>query len=60
MKFVSGGTITEGQPVVVFQHGYGADERDLPELINYLPDLPWLSPRAPLNSEYIRGSLGTN
>jgi len=52
VKFVSGGTITEGQPVVVFLHGYGADERDLPELINYLPDLPWLSPRAPLNSEY--------
>jgi phospholipase/carboxylesterase len=53
-KFVSKGL---EQPnlaklVVVLLHGYGAAERDLPELMNYLPDLPWLSPRAPLASQY--------
>lgn len=39
-----------GEPVVVLLHGYGADERDLPELMNYLPELPWVSPRAPERS----------
>lgn len=36
-----------GEPVVLLLHGYGADERDLPELMSYLPELPWVSPRAP-------------
>lgn len=36
-----------GKPVVLLLHGYGADERDLPELMNFLPELPWVSPRAP-------------
>jgi len=47
-KFVSGGTANPEQPVVLLLHGYGADERDLPELMSFLPDLPWSSPRAPL------------
>lgn len=53
-KFISGGfeSITETAPVVLFLHGYGADERDLPELMRFLPDLAWTSPRAPLRSQY--------
>lgn len=51
-KFTTGGTIQPGQPVILFLHGYGADEKDLPDLMSYLPNLPWLSPRAPLQSEY--------
>jgi len=39
-------------PVILFLHGYGADERDLPELMSFLPELPWFSPRAPLPSQY--------
>jgi phospholipase/carboxylesterase len=52
--FVTGGLdhIEPGQPVVVFLHGYGADERDLPSLMNFLPDLPWVSLRAPQTSQY--------
>ena len=42
--------LAAGEPVVVLLHGYGADERDLPELMNYLPELPWVSPRAPERS----------
>jgi phospholipase/carboxylesterase len=33
-------------------HGYGADEKDLPDLMSYLPALPWASLRAPLDSQY--------
>lgn len=53
-KFVSGGldALTDTSPVVLFLHGYGADERDLPELMSFLPDLPWFSLRAPLPSPY--------
>lgn len=53
-KFVSGGpdSMPEAVPVVLFLHGYGADERDLPELMSFLPELPWFSPRAPLSSQY--------
>jgi len=53
-KFVSGGLdrISDSVPVVLLLHGYGADERDLPELMSFLPDIPWLSPRAPLSSQY--------
>ncbi len=40
------------QPVVVLLHGYGADERDLPGLMSYLPDMPWVSPRAPLPTDH--------
>lgn len=52
--FVSGGLQSwNGEdPVVVFLHGYGADELDLPGLMNYLPDFPWVSPRAPEASQY--------
>jgi phospholipase/carboxylesterase len=39
-----------GEAVVLLLHGYGADERDLPELMNYLPELAWVSPRAPERS----------
>ena len=53
-KFVSAGldTVEPGQPIVLFLHGYGADEKDLPDLMSYLPKLPWASIRAPLNSDY--------
>jgi phospholipase/carboxylesterase len=53
-KFVSGGldSLSDSGPVILFLHGYGADERDLPELMSYLPELPWFSPRAPLASQY--------
>ena len=53
-KFVSGGLdeLSDSEPVVLFLHGYGADERDLPELMSFLPELPWFSPRAPLASQY--------
>jgi phospholipase/carboxylesterase len=42
------GNLKAEQPVVVLLHGYGADERDLPGIMSYLPNLPWVSPRAPL------------
>ena len=38
--------------MVVLLHGYGADERDLPGIMSYLPGLPWVSPRAPLPTEH--------
>ena len=38
------------EPLVVFLHGYGADEADLPDLISHLPKISWVSPRAPLSS----------
>ena len=44
--------MTATSPVVLFLHGYSADERDLPELMSFLPELPWFSPRAPLSSQY--------
>ena len=40
--------IEAGQPVVVLLHGYGANERDLPSLMGFLPDLPWAALRAPI------------
>lgn len=53
-KFLSNGleNLQPGDPIVLFLHGYGVDERDLPELMSYLPDLAWVSPRAPLSSQY--------
>lgn len=42
----------ESEPIVVLLHGYGADERDLPGIMKLLPDFAWVSPRAPLNSQY--------
>jgi len=49
-KFVSKDLdrIEAGQPVVLLLHGYGANERDLPSLMSFLPDLPWAALRAPL------------
>ena len=46
------GDLEAEQPVVVLLHGYGADERDLPGIMSYLPNLPWVSPRAPLPTEH--------
>jgi len=40
--------IQSGQPVVLLLHGYAADEKDLPDLMGFLPDLPWASLRAPI------------
>ncbi len=53
-KHLSGnfGSIEPGEPVVLFLHGYGADERDLPGLMSFLPKMPWFSPRAPEPSQY--------
>jgi phospholipase/carboxylesterase len=48
-KFSSGDTEDNAKHAVLFLHGYGADERDLPDLISSLPDLPWYSPRAPID-----------
>jgi len=48
-RFTSGDTQDATKHVVLFLHGYGADERDLPELMSYLPELPWYSPRAPID-----------
>jgi phospholipase/carboxylesterase len=36
------------KPVYVFLHGYGSNEDDLPGLVEYLPKLAFVSPRAPL------------
>jgi phospholipase/carboxylesterase len=49
-KFVSKGLdrVESGQPVVLLLHGYAADEKDLPSLMSFLPDLPWASLRAPV------------
>lgn len=44
--------LNAGDPVALLLHGYGADERDLPSIMNYLPPLPWVSLRAPQVSEY--------
>ena len=41
--------IEVGQPVVLLLHGYAADEKDLPSLMSFLPDLPWASLRAPVS-----------
>ncbi|MFZ4065633.1 MAG: alpha/beta hydrolase [Rhodoluna sp.] len=48
-KFSSGDTEENAKHAVLFLHGYGADEKDLPDLISFLPDLPWYSPRAPID-----------
>jgi len=48
-KFSSGDTEDNAKHAVLFLHGYGADEKDLPDLISSLPDLPWYSPRAPID-----------
>ena len=49
-KFVSKGLehLADGDPVVLLLHGYAADEKDLPSLMGFLPDLPWVSLRAPV------------
>ena len=49
-RFISGGTEDDSQVSVLLLHGYGADERDLPELMSFLPSLPWYGPRAPLSA----------
>jgi phospholipase/carboxylesterase len=36
------------KPVYLFLHGYGSNEDDLPGLVEYLPKLSYVSPRAPL------------
>jgi len=53
-NFVSRGleNIEAGQPVVLLLHGYGANERDLPDLMSFLPDLPWAALRAPVSLGY--------
>ena len=44
----------KSKPLVILLHGYGANEVDLPDIMNDLPrGLPWVSPRAPI-------SLGKN
>jgi phospholipase/carboxylesterase len=48
-RFTSGDSEDTSKHVVLFLHGYGADEKDLPELMSFLPDLPWYSPRAPID-----------
>lgn len=48
-KFASNSSTVSTDPVVLFLHGYGADERDLPDLMSFLPKLDWYSPRAPID-----------
>lgn len=50
-KFVSKDLdrIEAGQPIALLLHGYGANERDLPSLMGFLPDLPWAALRAPIS-----------
>lgn len=52
-KFIAKGldTLIQGEPVAILLHGYGADERDLPDLMSSLPQLPWVSLRAPVSLE---------
>ena len=52
--FESGGlsALEPGVPVVLLLHGYGTNEKDLVDLMEYLPKLPWFSPRAPESSPY--------
>jgi phospholipase/carboxylesterase len=52
--FISGGleSILPGEPILLFLHGYGADERDLADLRTQLPTMPWVSLRAPERSEF--------
>jgi len=39
----------KNKPLVIMLHGYGANELDLPDIMNHLPKgLPWVSPRAPI------------
>lgn len=39
----------KSKPLVILLHGYGANEVDLPDIMNDLPrGLPWVSPRAPI------------
>ncbi|MCX8528804.1 MAG: DUF3089 domain-containing protein [Rhodoluna sp.] len=54
IHYVSGnlGSLEPGEPVVLLLHGYGADEKDLPDLMNFLPKLPWVSLRAPEPSQF--------
>lgn len=49
-KFVSNGLdqARHGEPVALLLHGYGANEKDLPSLMQFLPDMPWAALRAPL------------
>jgi phospholipase/carboxylesterase len=49
-NFVSKGLdhIEPGQPVVLLLHGYAANEKDLPDLMGFLPELPWAALRAPI------------
>jgi phospholipase/carboxylesterase len=39
--------VEPGQAVIILLHGYGANERDLSSLMNFLPELPWAALRAP-------------
>ncbi|MEY4418431.1 MAG: hypothetical protein RIQ88_869 [Actinomycetota bacterium] len=52
--FVSGNQelLQDSAPVILFLHGYGANERDLVDLTEQLPKLPWFSVRAPEESPY--------
>ena len=48
-RFISGETDDQAKHVALLLHGYGSDEKDLPDLMSFLPDLPWYSPRAPID-----------
>jgi phospholipase/carboxylesterase len=40
------------EAVAILLHGYGSNERDLPDLMSYLPAMPWVSLRAPEGSPH--------
>lgn len=52
--FVSGNSelLEDNSPTLLLLHGYGANERDLVDLMDSLPKLPWFSLRAPESSPY--------
>jgi len=41
-----------GKPIAILLHGYGSNEKDLPDIMGFLPEIPWLSPRAPEKSPH--------
>ena len=36
------------KPLVILLHGYGAHENDLVSIMDSLPSMPWVAPRAPI------------
>jgi phospholipase/carboxylesterase len=50
-NFIESGlaNVSEDEPTVLLLHGFGANERDLVDLMSFLPDHAWASLRAPIS-----------